>query len=66
MRVGGQRRGAGAATLGQSERTCVVYGMPRAARDLGAVEEEHDLDRLAARIIDFARTAPTRRTALGS
>ena len=59
-------RGAGAATLGQSERTCVVYGMPRAARDLGAVEEEHDLDRRAARIIDFARTAPTRRTALGS
>ncbi|SFI11835.1 chemotaxis-specific protein-glutamate methyltransferase CheB [Albimonas pacifica] len=59
-------RGAGAATLGQSERTCVVYGMPRAARDLGAVEEEHDLDRLAARIVDFARTAPSRRAALGS
>ena len=59
-------RGAGAATLGQSERTCVVYGMPRAARDLGAVEEEHDLDRLATRIIDFARTAPSRRAALGS
>tara|TARA_R110000751_G_scaffold18392_7_gene56027 strand:+ start:5763 stop:6959 length:1197 start_codon:yes stop_codon:yes gene_type:complete len=59
-------RGAGAATLGQSERTCVVYGMPRAARELGAVEEEHDLDRLAARITDFARTAPSRRAALGS
>lgn len=59
-------RGAGAATLGQSERTCVVYGMPRAARELGAVEEEHDLDRLAARICDFARSAPSRRAALGT
>ncbi|MDF2231122.1 chemotaxis-specific protein-glutamate methyltransferase CheB [Albimonas sp. CAU 1670] len=59
-------RAAGAATLGQAERTCVVYGMPRAARELGAVEEEHDLDRLAARICDFARTAPSRRAALGS
>ncbi|MEE3100832.1 MAG: chemotaxis protein CheB, partial [Pseudomonadota bacterium] len=59
-------RGAGAATLGQSERTCVVYGMPRAARELGAVEEELDLDRLAARICDFARSAPSRRAALGT
>ncbi|SDW89313.1 two-component system, chemotaxis family, response regulator CheB [Albimonas donghaensis] len=59
-------RGAGAATLGQSERTCVVYGMPRAARELGAVEEEHDLDRLAARICDFARSAPSRRAAPGN
>lgn len=59
-------RGAGAATLGQSERTCVVYGMPRAARELGAVEEEHDLDRLAARICDFARLAPSRRGATGN
>lgn len=59
-------RGAGAATLGQSERTCVVYGMPRAALELGAVEEEHDLDRLAARICDFARSAPSRRAAPGN
>ncbi len=59
-------RGAGAATLGQSERTCVVYGMPRAARELGAVEEEHDLDRLAARICDLARSAPSRRAAFGN
>lgn len=56
-------RGAGAATLGQSERTCVVYGMPKAAHELGGVEEELDLDRLAARICDFARSAPSRRAA---
>lgn len=31
-----EMRRAGAPTLAQSENTCVVYGMPRAARDLGA------------------------------
>ncbi|MGM0586588.1 MAG: protein-glutamate methylesterase/protein-glutamine glutaminase [Pseudomonadota bacterium] len=59
-------RGAGAATLGQSAKTCVVYGMPRAARDLGAVAEELDLDRLAARICELARSAPARRAAPAS
>jgi two-component system chemotaxis response regulator CheB len=54
-------RAAGAACLGQSERTCVVYGMPRAARELGAVDEELDLDRLPARIEEAARGAPERR-----
>jgi len=53
-------RGAGAVCLGQSERTCVVYGMPRAARELGAVQEEVDLDRLSARICDFVSGAPSR------
>ncbi|MBE9638266.1 CheB methylesterase domain-containing protein [Salipiger mangrovisoli] len=31
-------RDAGARTFAQDEETCIVYGMPRAARDLGAVE----------------------------
>jgi two-component system chemotaxis response regulator CheB len=31
-------RHAGARTLGQNEKTCVVYGMPRVAYELGAVE----------------------------
>ena len=32
-------RHAGARTFGQNEKTCVVYGMPRVAYELGAVEQ---------------------------
>jgi two-component system chemotaxis response regulator CheB len=39
-------RQAGARTLGQDEATCVVYGMPRAAFELGAVEKQLPLERL--------------------
>jgi two-component system chemotaxis response regulator CheB len=35
---------AGATTLAQNEETCVVYGMPRAAVELGAVERVLPLD----------------------
>ncbi|GAA1901925.1 protein-glutamate methylesterase/protein-glutamine glutaminase [Lapillicoccus jejuensis] len=35
-----QMRQAGARTLGQDEASCVVYGMPLAARGMGAVEQE--------------------------
>ncbi len=33
-------RQSGALTLGQTEASCVVYGMPRAAREAGAVMQE--------------------------
>lgn len=33
-------RHAGARTVGQNEKTCVVYGMPRVAFELGAVETQ--------------------------
>lgn len=36
-------RAAGAATFGQNEQSCIIYGMPRAARLRGAVEQELDL-----------------------
>jgi two-component system, chemotaxis family, protein-glutamate methylesterase/glutaminase len=36
-------RAAGGVTLGESEASCVVYGMPRAAQRLGAVEYERPL-----------------------
>jgi two-component system chemotaxis response regulator CheB len=39
-------RRAGARTLGQSEASCVIYGMPKAAQQAGAVEQELPLDRL--------------------
>jgi two-component system chemotaxis response regulator CheB len=43
-------RQAGAKTLGQDEATCVVYGMPRAAFDLGAVERQLPLEKLGPAI----------------
>ncbi|MBD2816247.1 chemotaxis response regulator protein-glutamate methylesterase [Xenorhabdus sp. Flor] len=38
---------AGACTLAQSESSCVVFGMPRAAIQLGAVDEVMDLQKLS-------------------
>lgn len=46
-----EMRQAGATTLGQDEASCVVYGMPKEARKLGAVEEEVSLTRLAAMML---------------
>lgn len=44
-------RQAGAATRGQSEASCVVYGMPRAAMQAGAVEKELPLSAMAQDIL---------------
>jgi two-component system chemotaxis response regulator CheB len=46
-------RQAGARTLGQDEASSVVYGMPRAAFELGAVERQLSLPRLAPAILDL-------------
>jgi two-component system chemotaxis response regulator CheB len=40
-------RQAGAHTIGQDESTCVVYGMPRVAYELGAVEYQEKLPDIA-------------------
>lgn len=42
-------RKAGARTIGQDESTCVVYGMPKVAYDLGAVEYQDKLGDIAKR-----------------
>jgi two-component system chemotaxis response regulator CheB len=42
-------REAGARTIGQDESTCVVYGMPRVAYELGAVEYQEKLGDIAGR-----------------
>ena len=42
-------RQAGARTIGQDESTCVVYGMPKVAYDLGAVEYQEKLTDIAQR-----------------
>jgi len=46
-------RQAGARTLGQDEASSVVYGMPRAAFELGAVERQLSLPRLAPAILEL-------------
>lgn len=47
-------RHAGAATLGQDEATCVVYGMPKVAFERGAVETQLPLDAMAEGILNAA------------
>ena len=42
-------RKAGARTIGQDESTCIVYGMPKVAYDLGAVERQEKLSDIARR-----------------
>ncbi|NWB85218.1 protein-glutamate methylesterase/protein-glutamine glutaminase [Pseudomonas gingeri] len=46
-----EMRDAGARTLGQDEPSCVVYGMPREALKLGAVERELPLEQIAGAIL---------------
>jgi two-component system chemotaxis response regulator CheB len=52
-------RTAGARTFGQDEASCVVYGMPREAALIGAVEEVAALDVMSRRVLSiFGRGAP--------
>jgi len=44
-------RHAGARTLGQNEKTSVVYGMPRVAYELGAVEQQLPLNSIGEEIL---------------
>ncbi len=45
----------GAHTLGQNEASCVVYGMPKEACKLGAVEREIELDAIPREIVAYGR-----------
>lgn len=53
-----EMRQAGGRTLGQDESSSVVYGMPRAAFELGAVERQLPLNRLSAAILDVCADHP--------
>lgn len=53
-----EMRQAGAYNFAQDEATCVVFGMPREAIALGAVDETVPLPRMAERVL--ARLATTR------
>ena len=44
-------RQAGARTFGQDEHSSVVYGMPKAAFEIGAVERQAPLERIAAELL---------------
>jgi two-component system chemotaxis response regulator CheB len=48
-------REAGARTFGQDEATCVVYGMPRAAFELGAVERQVNLSAVPEAVLDACK-----------
>ncbi|WP_026618231.1 two-component system, chemotaxis family, protein-glutamate methylesterase/glutaminase [Ensifer sp. WSM1721] len=47
-------RHSGARTFGQSEKSCVVYGMPRVAYELGAVETQLPLGSIGEEILKTA------------
>lgn len=48
---------AGAPTIAQDEATCVVFGMPKVAIDLGAVDRVLPLERIAGEVLAVAERA---------
>jgi len=46
-------REAGAYNIGQDQASCVVYGMPRAAYEIGAVHEVAPLNLIAERVLAY-------------
>ena len=46
-------RKAGAKTIGQTEESCVVYGMPKAAFELGSVEEQVSLEDIPNKLVQI-------------
>ncbi|PLX35109.1 MAG: chemotaxis response regulator protein-glutamate methylesterase [Clostridiales bacterium] len=48
-------RKSGARTVGQDEKSCVVYGMPKVAYELGAVERQESLDNIYGTIASLLK-----------
>ena len=48
-----EMREAGAPTLGQNQSSALIYGMPRAAFEMGAVCEQLSLEAIGSRIFDL-------------
>lgn len=46
-------RQAGASTVAQDERTCIVFGMPKEAIDIGAAQVIRPLNQIAQTLLDF-------------
>lgn len=51
-------RERGGRTLGQDQDSCVVYGMPRAAVEIGAVETQVPLNTMTAKLLAAASSLP--------
>jgi len=47
-------RDAGAKTIGQDEKSCIVYGMPKVAWEIGAVEHVLSLEKIPDRMLALA------------
>ncbi len=52
-------RALGAHTIAQDRESCVVYGMPRVAVELGAVCKSLDLDRIAGHVLQQTKRSST-------
>jgi len=48
-----EMREAGARTIGQDAETCVVYGMPKVAFEIGATERQLPIEKIGTAIIDL-------------
>ena len=48
-------RQTGALTFGQSEDSCIVYGMPKAAFNMGAVQKQVTLNKMATELFSALR-----------
>jgi len=46
----------GGETIGQSERTCVIYGMPRVAYEMGGVNHVVDLEEIPNKIMELLKS----------
>ena len=46
----------GSPTFGEAESTCVVYGMPKAAKAMGAVQKEAPINKIAGHILNALTT----------
>ncbi len=53
-----EMRRNGARTLGQNEKSSVVYGMPKVAYSLGAVERQVDLSAMSSAIMQVLKETP--------
>ena len=50
-----EMRNAGARTIGEDEASCVVYGMPKVAYDIGAVQYQLPLTAITDKIYSLLR-----------
>lgn len=53
---------AGARTVTEDESTCIVFGMPKEAIQLGAATAALPLDRISRKIVGYGSTVNSRTT----